>query len=167
MGRRGWLCLWDADTVFPSVAPMNLEKGFLYGPMRRIYDPVTLPLPPEWSWHRLPLHKNFMEWPGFAQVFHAEDSVLGVSPWHETDWVHCGGADSFFQQRWSRERKVRFPWEVLHMGPAGVNWCGRATDYLDGGAPAEAASNADALARYLRSRKRSGSKDGFKSERLN
>lgn len=58
--------------------------------------------------------------------------------WHQTDWKHCGGADSFFQMKWPDYKKVRPPFEVLHLGPAGTNWFGRASTLANGTTPADA-----------------------------
>lgn len=141
MGRFGWICLMDADVLWPRVVDLrrHLRKGFLFGPRRRIADPVPNPVPlEEDQWRRFPLHRQEREVAGYSQIFHAEDPVLGLSPWHETDWRHAGGADSFFQAKWPPDRKVRPPFEVLHLGPPGVNWYGRATDRLDGTVPAGA-----------------------------
>ena len=182
MGRHGWLCLMDADVLWPkglrwsentveteSWKP-NVETlqcsvshpdgtyschvfvgGYLYTPLRRMCtdlnqsgflhmpEGVWKPYPAERLWNRFPVHRNINEWAGYSQIFHADDPVLGPPPWHETNWKHAGGADSFFQMRWPKEKKVRPPFEVLHLGPAGENWYGRATPYLDGSVPTDAA----------------------------
>ena len=124
VGRHGWLCVLDADVVWPARLPSyHLQPGCLYTPLRRMLVDWSLPLPERWD--HLPLHPNFREWAGYTQVFHADDPALGPPPWHEVDWIHAGGADSAFQRKWHPARKVRPPFEVLHLGPAGVNWCGR------------------------------------------
>ena len=93
---------------------------------------VVLPLPDESDWNQYEIHRNVNEFAGYSQIFHASDPVLGNAPWHETNWKHAGGADSFFQRKWKKENKIRPDFEVLHLGHAGRNWCGRTTDYLDG-----------------------------------
>lgn len=160
-GREGWLCIMDADVLWPKVlafdkcfeacpAPWSdmgllygprtaLHQGFLYSPVRHMFsDWPQLPIPPQENWKELPIHRNLAEFAGYSQIFHAGDPVLGPAPWHEVNWKHAGGADSFFQAKWPTERKVRPPFEVLHLGPAGQNWYGRAAPLVDGSVPKEA-----------------------------
>lgn len=132
MGRHGWLCVMDADVLWPKVVPQSVLGMDLFGrlttPLRRMYPAIpktAADVPPESEWPRYPLHRNVGEWAGYSQIFHADDPALGPPPWHETNWKHAGGADSFFQAKWPRERKLRPPFEVLHLGPAGANWFGR------------------------------------------
>lgn len=110
----------------PDEVARNVREGFVG-------------VPAESSWHRFPIHRNVAEWAGYSQCFHASDPALGPPPWHEVTWTHCGGADSIFQRKWPPHLKRRPPWEVLHLGPAGENWMGRATPYADGTVPADAA----------------------------
>lgn len=134
-GREGWMCLMDADVLWPRDAAFHvgeLEIGNLYGPLRRMWYEPTPEIPPEEKWGQLPMHPQQSEWAGFTQIFHAGDPRLGEPPWHETTWRHAGGGDSFFQLKWPKENKHRLDWQVLHLGQAGHNWCGRATDYIDG-----------------------------------
>lgn len=135
MGRSGWICIMDADVFWPArVTVNNLQVGQLCSPLRRM-APLTPLVPSEQTWANWPIHRNVNEWAGYTQIFHADDPHLGPAPWHETNWIHCGGADSFFQAKWPREKKVRPSWEVLHMGPSGTNWFGRASEYVDGTKP--------------------------------
>lgn len=134
MGRHGWICIMDADVFWPARAPLELKAGQLCSPLRRM-APLTPLVPAEQTWQNWPIHRNVNEWAGYTQIFHADDPALGAAPWHETNWIHCGGADSFFQQKWTRRNKVRPSWEVLHMGPSGTNWFGRASEYIDGTKP--------------------------------
>jgi len=158
MGREGWLCVMDADVIWPKKVfgtdwngkgagladdPKRFEGtkyelfldgqrtvvpfGYLCSPLRRMlndWQPGKL-VPPESEWGGLEIHRNVNEWAGYTQNFHASDPVLGPPPWHQIDWTHAGGADSFFQAKWPPERKVRPPWHVLHLGMAGQNWFGR------------------------------------------
>lgn len=141
VGREGWICLLDADVVWPKAAwsqLLNLKEGNLYTPRRRMC--VDIPkdeasIPNEREWKNYPLHRNDAEFAGYSQIFHASDPVLGPPPWHETDWIHAGGADSFFQFKWKPDKKIRPGFEVLHLGEAGVNWMGRASPYADGSQP--------------------------------
>lgn len=211
MGRHGWICIADADVLWPKLVQFrdseiglfcsvddwqgccSFEKGNLYSPLRRMWNewpsrprgigfqtPDCRSMPPENEWNRFPLHRNVGEFAGYSQIFHAEDPVLGLPPWHQVDWKHCGGADSFFQAKWGSQvgwkpgmpqqssRKVRPPFEVLHLGQAGQNWYGRATTLADGSTPGDAAEKAR-LTRNIwvgRQRNRAAGRDQFDGERL-
>jgi hypothetical protein len=144
LGREGWLCLMDADVLWPQSLP-KLEQGWgtcdvvpgcLYSPRRRMMlDPqvcVNGAIPPEGTWGQFPLHPHQNAFAGYSQIFHASDPHLPAPPWHQVDWIHAGGADSYFHRLWPMSCKVRPPFEVLHLGPANQNWFGRSTPYLDG-----------------------------------
>lgn len=189
-GRWGWTCLMDADVLWPKVIPQYpMERGHLYSPLRRMYEnfsdwvhapnpyhpnpgsgaadlSVTLPFPPENQWRQYPVHRNVSEWAGYTQIFHAEDPHLGLPPWHQVDWTHAGGADSFFQFKWPPARKVRPPFEVLHLGPAGRNWCGRSTPYLDGSRHPQAEVRAHRVRELFRGRIGKQGDQRFDHERL-
>lgn len=172
MGRHGIICILDVDIVWPSMAPINLEKGQLLSPLRRMmHDTSTVlkeGIPLESEWARFPLHRNQGEHAGYSQVFHADDSVLGPPPWHDTSWSHCGGSDSFFQARWPRERKVRPSWECLHLGDCGSHWLGRVGTTLDGTVlPGSESRKAELVAmfRERRERERKG-EDKFSHEKI-
>lgn len=153
-GRHGWICNMDADVVWPSKLPhFQLEQGYLYGPLRRMMRNVALPLPPEKDWQQFELHRNIAEIAGYSQIFHADDPALRQTPWFEINWKHAGGGDSMFQMRWPQNRKVRPPFEVLHIGENGKNWCGRSTQYLNGTFPADAAEKAKRVITYIRGRR--------------
>lgn len=137
-GRQGLICIMDADVLWPQVIPdFEYEKGCLYTPIRHTKVEINGPVPPEDEWESYPEHPNCGEWAGWTQIFHADDPHLGAAPWHETNWRHAGGADSFFQMKWPVKCKKRPPFRVLHLGEDGVNWCGRATPYIDGRIPSE------------------------------
>jgi hypothetical protein len=165
-GRSGWLCLLDPDVAWPKgvraaerldLLTLSYDSwnetytpNVLIAPLRRMcvdLGPVYVnnALPPESEWCGYRQHPQQHEHAGFSQVFHASDSTLGKPPWHEVDWKHAGGADSFFQAKWPKEMRRRPCFEVLHLGPAGVNWCGRATPYLDGSMPEESEERYGAL----------------------
>ena len=166
MGRRGWICILDADVLWPEnsdVDTSKLEWETLYGCHRRMlhqWPHVAIPVESEWA--QLPNHPNVNEWAGFTQLFHAQDSHLGTPPWHETDWLHAGGADSFFQDNWPRDDKMRLPFEVLHLGPDGHNWCGRASAYADGGKHPLADQRREQLLGFWQTRKNTRSFDSEK-----
>lgn len=188
VGRRGWICQLDADVLWPKDASDRimeavgtLKPGNLYGCIRRMWDNwPSYPFPrdrntvetltkegyivlAESEWGRLPIHRNIGEWAGFTQLYHANDPVLGSPPWHDVKWAHAGGADSFFQQKWHSSKKVRLPFEVLHLGPAGENWFGRATTLADGSVPRPDAEELRQKTRDLWMERR---KTGFTKEKL-
>lgn len=149
-GRDGWLCIMDADVCWPRDADLSgIVPGNLYTPLRRMMPAIPQEIPAEQEWSRWPLHRQQVEWAGYTQVFFGSDLMLGPPPWHETNWRHAGGADSFFQARWPQSRKLRPPFEVLHIGESGRNWCGRATPYADGTVHPEAASRVAQVRRFV------------------
>lgn len=188
-GRRDWLCVMDADVLWPRDICFREEhdkitwwmpnaasqggticqtKGILAGPLRHMCPWPITPIPDERTWGGFPIHRNVNEWAGYSQIFHANDPVLGEPPWHETDWESAGAADSFFQQKWVRERKIRLPFNVLHLGEAGQNWYGRATRYADGKLPkgsAEKIAKCTEIWRVRNERRRAGL-DPFAGERI-
>lgn len=164
-GRHGWMCLMDADILWPKYIPeFELVKGVLYTPRRRMMTDVRTPIPQEPYWAKFPMHPQQREWAGFTQIFHSDDPVLPPAPWHQTNWKHAGGADSFFQMLWPDGKKVRPPFEVLHLGDAGVNWCGRVTPFQDGSTPPEAPERIRQTVRFVRGRNRHGN-DRFSGEK--
>lgn len=130
-GRHDWMVIMDADVVWPQkLPPFRMVPGFLYSPRRRIQPEITEPANED-VWPQLPLYPEG-EFAGYSQIFHAGDGHLGQVPWHQTNWRHAGGADSAFQAKWPRRRKIRPPFEVLHIGPPARNWCGRSVPMRDG-----------------------------------
>lgn len=135
-GREGWICIMDADVLWPQRSKLeNLNRGTLYTPLRRMCQKVPDRIPPEEHWRIYPVHPNIGEWAGYSQIFHMNDPHLPNPPWYEINWKHAGGADSFFQGLWPSNKKSRPPFEVLHLGESGKNWCGRGTRYLNGSKP--------------------------------
>lgn len=165
-GRNGIICLMDADVLWPKEIPtFEVELGNLYTPHRRMYpgriDNGVLVLPPENTWHRYRVHP-VPEFSGYTQLFDGDDPVLGNPPWHQVDWIHAGGADSFFQMKWSDDNKIRPPFEVLHIGPHGTNWFGRVSNYLDGTAPENAEQKASQFKQAIQTRRQTKSYEGEK-----
>lgn len=148
LGRDGWICIMDADIVWPQEARLNLIRGNLYVP-ERYHSPLYIP---EIEWSKATFKKD-EEFAGYCQIFHASDPVLGRPPWHQINWKHAGGADSFFAMKWDTVHRVRPPFRVLHLGVPGLNWCGRITPYPDGTVPQEAEQRAAQLQQFLDKRK--------------
>lgn len=168
-GRVGWLCNMDADVLWPKVLPdFDLHQGCIYGPRRRMMEQVKLPLPFEEIWNRYPLHPQSREIAGFSQIFHADDPAVAVLPWFEQNWRHAGGGDSMFQYRWKAEHRQRVPFEVLHLGSAGRNWCGRSTNLVDGTTPEKSQQNFQKTRAYIAGRRafKAAGQDPFTGERF-
>jgi hypothetical protein len=162
-----WMCLMDADVLWPRKIPeYPKEIGCLYTPLRRMFEDVLQPIPEESQWKNYPIHPNIAEWAGYSQIFHPADPHLGPPPWHEVDWKHAGGADSFFQFRWPSAQKIRPPFEVLHLGPAGENWCGRATIRRDGSQPEEAQERRKKMVEIWKGRRGKAGPERFRQEKL-
>lgn len=129
LGRQGWIVIFDADILFPKSMPVeDIRKGNLYTPRRRILDK-----PIQWhegiDWSKVTLHYE-REFAGYFQLFHADDQALRQKPWYGLNWRHAGGSDSVFQAKWPSMSKIRPPFEVLHLGPANMNWHGRRSPRL-------------------------------------
>ena len=152
LGRDGWLCYWDADTVMPEDIKHSYDPQFLYCPFRKVLnDPLQFNDKLDWNAieERSPEPNEF---PGYFHLFHA--SGAGPIPWYSIDWGHAGGCDSDFEQRYEvNQRACRPSYEVLHLGPVartrlkgkhfqkkqpciaalGKNWCGRVMPRIDTG----------------------------------
>lgn len=147
LGRHGWILIWDADTLLPDIMPLDLKIGNLYTPKRRILaDPTQWT--PDIIWEHLPL-SNDRAFPGYHQLFHADDPTIQELPWHDLTFAHAGGADGYFQDRWKPENKIRPNYEVLHLGPRDHNWQGRVSKRLDGTTPEQAAERKQAMDHLL------------------
>ncbi len=187
VGREGWICVLDADIVIPDTIslrfPVNgtqecqdiwiselpsrgtsYPPGMLYTPHRVCCDDIKewrgSADPKDWKDYRL---YNDYQHAGYFQIFHASDRVLDEKPWYGVDWTHAGGGDSDFQAKWPKERKVWLPFHVLHLGPMMKNWCGRATDRLDGEIELDSGARYEAVQEIQRQRKKTG---GYSFERL-
>lgn len=172
-GRDGILCLMDADILWPKVIMGGYDtfkKGRLYTPLRHMAPWPPRPghdaVPLEIDWWKYPIHRNVNEWAGYTQIFHADDPVLGDPPWHETDWTHAGGADSFFQKKWKPLNKIRPLWEVLHLGEAGANWMGRVTQFPDGTTLEEAGQRRLEMTKMWHRRRNAPGATKFDSEKI-
>ena len=134
LGRDGWICHLDADVILPrKIDWPKLKVGQLYLGRRRICEDIELGAKlPEDQWEDYPVCQEQIDWPGFFQLFHADDPVLAQRPWYPTDWRHAGGADTEFNNKWSQEKRELVGFEVLHLGTPRLNWWGRQTPRLDG-----------------------------------
>lgn len=173
MGRNGWLCLMDADILWPRELKWPsyrsgemLVSGYLYTPRRRMLETIPKEVPPEAVWVKYPMHPQQREFAGYSQIFHAEDRCLRKPPWHDVNYTSAGTADSFFQAKWPESRKIRPPFEVLHLGEAGRNWMGRVTPRVDGSVPEEAAERRQRLTQMLALRRGKSGMARFEHERL-
>jgi hypothetical protein len=152
----GYFAILDADVVMPAeITWPQLRHECLYSPLRRMMEELPNPLvvPPEDAWTRFPLHPQQHEWAGFFQLAHASAPPLKTLPWYPTSWRTAGGCDSEFQAKWQPKDKIRLPFEVLHIGPAGENWIGRVTPFADGTIPEGAAERRQALRDLIRKRR--------------
>lgn len=121
----GWVVLLDADILLPKFLPeLNLTIGNLYSPFRRMVQHNGPYVVPHDSHFDQFVRHEEKEFAGYCQIFHSSDPVLGPHPWHQQNWTHAGGADTFFQMKWPEEKKIRPPFEVLHFGFPAQNWCG-------------------------------------------
>lgn len=123
-GRSGWIALIDSDIVFPLTAAVTLERGSFYTPQRKILEDFSGGIPLEEEWKFLPEVGHYEGFPGYAQIFHAEDAPA-TTPWHRIDLGHAGCADTWFEEKWPREKHFHPPFEVLHLGKPFQNWVGR------------------------------------------
>lgn len=190
--------LWPKDAVIPTIQKGELW-GPLRRMAPWPCVPVDRPLvahqyvhgeyvPTEGEWTKYPHHRNVNEWAGYSQVFWGDDPHLNEcancghwhgedhtfcnctqKAWHQTDWVHAGGADSFFQAKWPTSQKHRFSWDVLHLGEAGENWAGRATPLADGSELPGSAERREYAGREIwanRRKNRMEGRDQFEGERI-
>jgi len=132
LGRDGWICVFDPDTLFPSNMQLpELQIGHLYSPKRRILSD-----PKSWredlDWNTCEIYEE-REYAGYFQLFHADDLILRDKPWYGIRSPDASWCDSEFEYKWPDHLKHRTDFEVLHLGQPGMNWCRRITPRLDGG----------------------------------
>ena len=154
-GRHGNICLMDADIFWPKKIPdWEIRKDCLYTPYCHIFHQTKNGMPSEEQWPSYGLRAHKLEFPGYTQIFNAKDAHLPkYPPWHQINWRHAGGADSFFQKRWRGNYRQRPPFYVLHLGQSGKNWCGRFTKYIDGTKPEEGMKKFTKLRGYMNKRR--------------
>ena len=160
----GWTVIFDADTLMPDAMDFSqIEPGNLYSPYRRLLADVGLLVDaPRWEKLEEGPEKRTGEFAGYFFLFHAEDPVLKTRPWYPTQWTHAGGSDTEFAEKWPSERRKRLPFEVLHMGPLGQNWCGRHTQMADGKEP----EMADQRRRAIQEMRGLRERHGYAKEKL-
>lgn len=168
LGRNGWICVWDADIIFPSDIYFPREESCLYSPKRFLLEDLSPKViektinDPK-SWTKLPCPTQPHEFDGYAQLFHA--SAI-QPPWYGTQWKHAGGGDSDFEAKFQKDRLQRMPFPVLHLGSEGMpetgtrvgrNWCGRVIPRIDGKPqPKDSTQREVKIKEYLRIRKKEG-----------
>lgn len=167
LGREGMICILDADIIIPRHADLTCATpGKLWTPRRRILTDISRWqefVAPGADWDELPLNRD-EEWAGYFQLFHAGDMAIADRQyWYEPNWTHAGGADSMFAEYWPRAKRARPPFEVLHLGEDGRNWCGRCTPRVDGSIHPQASERAAELQRLLTLRAKTGT---FKAEKI-
>ena len=170
-GREGWFLILDADIVLPSNIgiPEDRDTNTIYGVGRKqlfnIKDYESGVYADHTSWTMLRSIKDPDKAPGFFQLFHASSTSLCDKPWYPTDWRHAGGCDSFFERKWpTHKRKKLSSFEVLHIGPLGLNWYGRVSKYLNGSIPDDIGRKVTGMKSMLNQRKDTGKK--YISERI-
>lgn len=141
---RDWVCFLDVDILLPddtSQQVAKLQPGCIYNPPRRMLLDAFGEIPPQSRWCELPLGPpavtgNIMA--GYMQIFHAGDAVLQQRPWYDLDLSNASDGDTRFARRWAKRDRRRPGFEVCHLGPDSVNWCGRVIPYADGSKPPQA-----------------------------
>lgn len=148
MGRDGWICIFDADTIFPDRLKLPpLRRGYLYGPPRLILEDPKLWTPQfNWSQAKPTFDREF---PGYFQLFHAKDQHIRELPWYDVTFTHAGGGDGYFQSRWPARNKIRLSFNVLHLGPRDTNWFGRQSPLVDGTSVEDADKHRNDMEEYL------------------
>lgn len=149
IGREGWILIFDADTLFPESMPLpKLEVGKLYTPTR-----ILLEDPTQWTedynWNKAKL-SNDRHFPGYYQLFHANDPAINTLPWYDVTFAHAGGGDGYFQSRWHPTNKIRPTFQVLHLGPRDQNWHGRVSPRVDGAPIEQSEENRKAMEQFLK-----------------
>lgn len=160
IGRRGTFVSLDADIVLPpdfALAEEQLRPDVLYGARRRVLrDPRKFA--DGLDWNTLPELPD-KEIAGYFQAFRADSLVCRQVPWYGVQWLTAAGYDTEFERRWPEKHWL--PFAVLHLGEDGKNWCGRATDRLDGRHDSRAARRRQQWQKLQQARKR----HGFSKER--
>jgi len=136
LGREGWMMVLDADVILPEALTRPREgwlEDCIYSPQRRLCEDVRW-FTHELEWDTLPYGNEKVIFPfefaGYCQLFHASASCLKKRPWYGVDHPTAQACDSDFYSKWPKAKRVRPPFEVLHLGPTRVNWSGRVSPRL-------------------------------------
>jgi hypothetical protein len=132
LGRHGWIVIFDADIIFPSILPLHLlVPGKLYGARRRILPDVSM-WKDDLDWRIFPLHPDGGPI-GFFQAAHADDpAIRDKRPWYNVNYPHAGGCDAQFMDHWPPGSKVVLnDFVCLHLGPPDRHWFGTSPEAQD------------------------------------
>lgn len=163
----GWTCLLDADILLPKTIDFDFQKDNLYVPRRRVVVDASLYQPySDCEFFTFPLSRPDEEFAGYCQIFHSEDPCVGPHPWHQQNWRHAGGADSFFWMKWPNNKRIRPNFEVLHFGQDGLNWGGRVTPMIGGEVLTESEEREEKIRNLLSLRRGKKGLDRFRAELL-
>lgn len=110
----GWHLFFDADVVPPAdwldlLQKWNLRPDCLYGAHRYLEDGSLV---------------REGELAGCFHLAHASHPAMKVRPIVDTCWSHAGVYDSTFQTRWPRDRRIKLPLRLTHIGVPFTNWMG-------------------------------------------
>lgn len=112
-----WVLFFDADINPPEnwmeqicAKPGHPEIGNLYGAHRVLENGK-------------PIVEG--EIVGAFMLFHSSDKNAKFRPIVDAHWSHSGNYDSTFQDRWTKEKRIKFGMKVQHIGQPFQNWCGR------------------------------------------
>lgn len=135
---RDWVLFFDGDIVPPEDLRQRIEQenpqcGTLYNAPRYQCNNLDLLNHAIRNWDMMKLFRiDDREFPGYFQLFHSKDANVQQRPLLETNWKSAASYDSVFQWKWDGEHKHRFNFPLIHCGPHGTNWCGRAIERWDG-----------------------------------
>lgn len=113
---KDWALFFDADIEPPEGWRYALEgvvPGTLYGAKRRQ------------AGGELILERDLA---GYFQLAHVSDPNMRHDPIVDVHWFHAGNYDTTFMQRWPESKQRYLPFEVVHHGEMGKNWCGVGND---------------------------------------
>lgn len=154
LGRAGWICVLDADTLLPGDADLAFacrpeRIGTLMG-CHRLILPASAVQPDGIDHSRaVPCPEDGpADIPGFFQLFHADDPRLASRPWYPTEWEHAGGCDTEFYEKWAPSARMKLEMVVYSLGEPFANWAGRITPRLDG-SPIPNAAEREAWSRRI------------------
>jgi hypothetical protein len=130
--REGWFAVMDADTILPEVIQsVDWAVDCIHVPRRRMLrDPRQFTADLCWGSLHLSMENDFA---GYCQIFHSD--ARPERPWYPVDWTWAAGCDSDFFLKWPESKRMRPPFEVIHLGEDGKNWAGRTTRFLSGEVP--------------------------------